>query len=73
MRFIAHVFSIGRVGLYCSYKPQSRLIFLNINLLRLELCVAETQWRFLAGLMQGMNLMLKYIRYNMFHLSICVI
>ena len=40
MRFIAHVFSIGRVGLYCSYKPQSRLIFLNINLLpiiRLEL------------------------------------
>ena len=46
MRFIAHVFSIGRVGLYCSYKPQSRL---NINLLRLELCVAETQWRFLAG------------------------
>ena len=27
MRFIAHVFSIGRVGLYCSYKPQSRLIF----------------------------------------------
>ena len=48
MRFIAHVFSIGRVGLYCSYKPQSR-IFLNINLLRLELCVTETQWRFLAG------------------------
>ena len=47
MRFIAHVFSIGRVGLYCSYKPQSRLIFLNLQ--RLELCVAETQWRFLAG------------------------
>ena len=40
MRFIVHTFSIGRVSLYCTYKPQSRLIFLNINLLpiiRLEL------------------------------------
>ena len=33
MRLIAHIFSIGCVSLYCAYKPQSMLIFLNINLL----------------------------------------
>ena len=40
MSFIVHTFSIGHVSLYCAYKPQSRLILLNINLLpiiRLEL------------------------------------
>ena len=38
MRFVAHVFSIGCVGFYCSYKPQIRLILNLLPIIRLELC-----------------------------------
>ena len=34
MRFIAHVFSIGRVSLYCAYKPQYLLSANNQSLYR---------------------------------------
>ena len=45
MRFIAHTFSMGCVGLYFVYRPKNRLIFKNINLVpclcyMLNSCVA---------------------------------
>ena len=49
MRFIAHTFSMGRVSLYFSYKAQNRLIFLNINLVKLDSDFLWSQRQYLAG------------------------